>query len=247
MPVERVKITSSNITLKNSSGNVIFNTDYKYLKTSATSTFNITSLSPTVYVYRGQGYDTTNAGAPNNVTITALKNTGLTIDYIYGNDYLNLVDRYSTYPFTTNGNIVFGQSTPIIIRGSGSPLNLYGNIGFNSWIISPYYLLYTDTGRYLCAIKLWRVGILGGGTGNNQFLQQSHYFPFAMPLSTSQNRADIIRSIPVFKGEKLRFLRTSTFSFAQYTGVNDSLAVNSLSTMKIRFNSGTTTFPLVVA
>lgn len=227
MPVERVKITSSNITLKNSGDSVIFNTDFNYLKTDSNATFGLSNLSATIYPYRTIGYKGT---ATPSVTVT--KDTGLTIDYIIGSDYTGSVDRYCPYVFPTNGNLIIGNSQIVIGVGNQSALLTMGT----TFVASGYWELYANT-RLLCVVKLLS-GVRRLPPPQNTIVGTS-YFPYAVPTQASTSTTNIIKSVAVNKGEQLRIYRPSAISIPG--------TVSTTANMRLQFNSGTTNLPLRVA
>jgi hypothetical protein len=110
MPVERVSITSDNITLKNSLDAVIFNTNFKYIKTASDGNLKYSIITPSISV------TTTSSGNPANAVG---KTTGVVFYSVrFANvQYGSAETIYATYRVPGNGKLIHSLLYTVMFSG----------------------------------------------------------------------------------------------------------------------------------
>ena len=230
--VERVRITPTDMTLRNAGGGVVFSTDYRYIKTDPSGNMQLTPTASTPINYVTQSY----WPAPGRDVIVA-NDSGINILNIFDSATGSLSVTGPAFP--TDGNLVFGPQVRFAyyVGSVEGPASLY-NTGDATY--APFFANVYSGSRYIGTLRLqaWRIMAPSSGASPGQI-----GIGWNIYMRTSESAlgtTGIIHSTPVYKGERVALVRSGPVSIAsQYAPV---IAGG----IRLDFNSGTSTIALKV-
>lgn len=226
--VERVRITPTNMTLKNASGGIAFSTDYKYIRTDPNGNMRLTPVAATPINYAFGSYNPFDTSQTN---IFVESNSGISILLVQGDPNTSM-DVSAPYAFPSDGNLAVGPY-PTVMYAIGNP---NGPRVINQTPAGQpiYATAYADS-RYIGTIRM----VSGVFININNGGPQGNFWGVAMRVSDSEyGAAGVVRSVPVYKGEKLRLVRSG--------GLGLPATFRYGSPLMLGFNSGTSTIGLRV-
>jgi hypothetical protein len=238
-------MTPTNLTTYDSSGNITFNTDFKYIKTIPSGNMQITPLAAAPINYITSSYAPI-AGSFNGTfevsttAITVQSNSGLVV--LTNNGPLNsTLDQYATYAFPSDGNVIFGP-TPFGAFSAGSEnVNTVLRQGIANTAAQPLYADVYSGLRYIGTLRIYEYDQFQT-SGRGAVLVSRHFTAYLRSDPSYYNADGIIRSATVYKGEKLRLYRDGACAML-YSATTMTLPGRVFTFL---FNSGSTTIPLAV-
>lgn len=227
--VERVRITPTNMTLRDASGGISFSTDYKYIRTDPSGNMRLTPVAATPINYAYGSYDPFQPGTYGAIVIES--NSGILILSAQG-DPNQSMDVSAPYVFPADGNLTIGPY-PRFLYAAGNPNG--PPVVTQTQDSQPIYATAYANSRYIGTLRIVRTAIMNTSTGQPQGLG----WGAAMRLSESHYGTDpVVRSIPVYKGERLRLVRSG--------GLSLPAGFRYFAVLPFFFNSGTSTVGLRV-
>jgi hypothetical protein len=237
-------MTPTNLTTYDSSGNITFNTDFKYIKTTPSGNMQLTTIAASPVVYANDAYnvnvnyDTGNRGGFSVYTLS-----GITVMTAAGN-LTSGFTQYATYAFPCDGNLIFGPSTYVYSVGTAGPYDFQLYYFPNpSW--QPLYAYVYSGSRYLGALRFY----MGYGSSSDDYSTVSveAFTVYWRSDANYYNNTGVLHSVPVYKGETMWLYRPGAVEFP-YSNYPAQVSAGYLpgTSFRFLFNSGSTTIPLAV-